>query len=175
MACYADYSFLLERRKEMFIALFLLWIIFNGNFTLEIAAFGIVISGAVYFFMCKFMDFNFKKDMLYVKRFILFARYVLVLIVEIIKANIVMASFILKKKEKDLHPVIFNYKTNLQTKMGRMLLANSITLTPGTITVSMIDNNLIINAIDESLSFSDDEFIGFEKLIRDMEEGHICR
>ena len=37
----------------MFLALFVLWIIFNGNFTLEIALFGIVIASFVYFFACK--------------------------------------------------------------------------------------------------------------------------
>ena len=71
----------------MFLALFVLWIIFNGNFTLEIALFGIVIASFVYFFACKCLDYSFKKDILLVKRIGYFLEYVGVLIVEIIKAN----------------------------------------------------------------------------------------
>ena len=37
----------------MYIIFFLIWVIFNGQLTLEIAAFGLVIAGIMYWFTCK--------------------------------------------------------------------------------------------------------------------------
>ena len=155
----------------MFLFLLILWIIFNGQLTTEIAIFGIVISGAVYAFCCFFMDFSFKKDIELVKRIGYFIQYVLILIWEIIKANLVMMKFLIIKQEYELHPVIFKLNTNIKSKTCRTLLANAITLTPGTITVSMENDALIIHAVDESLIVeSDGEFV-FEKLLLKMEGG----
>ena len=46
----------------MFVVLYLCWIIFNGNLTLEIALMGIPLTALVYAFMCKFLNWSFKKD-----------------------------------------------------------------------------------------------------------------
>lgn len=153
----------------MYILFLLFWIIFNGAFTWEILIFGLVISAAIYAFICIFMGFSFKKDILMVKRLFLFIGYIFVLIWEIIKANITMARIIVVKQEYELHPVLFKYRTGLKSKTCRVLLANSITLTPGTISVSLVDDTLIINAIDQSLGFKDDGEFLFEKLLRKVE------
>ena len=42
----------------MYIIFFLIWVIFNGQLTVEIAAFGLVVSGVMYAFICKFMDYK---------------------------------------------------------------------------------------------------------------------
>lgn len=153
----------------MFILFFILWVIFNGQLTLEIALFGLAISALIYAFTCKFMDFSIKKDITLCKRIFLFLHYCLVLIWEIIKANVVMAKFIVIKQEYELHPTIFRWKTRLKSKVCRVLLANSITLTPGTITVSLIDDELIIHAVDDSLSIEDEGNFIFEELLLKME------
>jgi len=51
----------------MFLVFFLIWIIFNGQFTWEIAAFGVVIAGLMYLFICKFMNYKPRTDLIYVK------------------------------------------------------------------------------------------------------------
>jgi len=153
----------------MFILYFILWVIFNGRITLEISLFGLGIAAGIYAFTCFFMDFSLKKDIAMCKRIVLFLHYILVLIWEIIKANLVMIKFIVVKQEYELHPVVFKMKTKLNTKVCRTLLANSITLTPGTITVSMQDDEIIIHAIDESLAIEDDGNFVFEELLLRME------
>lgn len=155
----------------MFILFFILWVIFNGQLTLEIAAFGVCISAAVYAFCCFFMDFSFKKDVALVKKTGYFIMYVVILVREIIKANLVMMKYLVIKQEYELHPVIFKLETNLKSKLGRVLLANAITLTPGTITVSVENDALIIHALDESLIVeSDGEFV-FERILLKLEGG----
>jgi len=155
----------------MFVFYFLLWVIFNGQFTTEIAVFGVIISAAVYAFTCFFMDFSIQKDILMVKRLGYFLEYVIILIWEIIKANIVMMKYIFIKQEYELKPVIFSLNTQLKSKVAKVLLSNAITLTPGTITVSIEDDKLIIHAVDESLAVEDDGNFVFERILLKLEKG----
>lgn len=60
--------------------------------------------------------------------------YVFVFLAELLKANIDVAFRVLQP-ELPIRPGIVRVRTNLHTRLGRTLLANSITLTPGTITV----------------------------------------
>lgn len=135
----------------MFIFFFLIWIIFNGKLTLEIVAFGIVISAAMYLFVCKFFDFNFKKDLLLLRLMGLFAKYVAVLTWEILKANFIVVGMIMSSRY-DIEPAVVTFKTDLKSEYARVLLANSITLTPGTITASLEEDTYIVHCLDKSLA-----------------------
>ena len=46
-----------------------------------------------------------------------------------------------------IDPVIVRFRTSLTTDLGRTTLANSITLTPGTITVQVNDDEFLIHAL----------------------------
>jgi multicomponent Na+:H+ antiporter subunit E len=48
---------------------------------------------------------------------------------------------------KDLDPSLVRVKTNLKTDYGKYILANSITLTPGTITIDIEGDELLIHSI----------------------------
>lgn len=52
----------------MFVLLFALWILFNGKITLEICLFGLVISGAIYLFAIKLLDYDPKKELKALKK-----------------------------------------------------------------------------------------------------------
>ena len=120
----------------MYLLFLLAWIIFNGNLTLEILVFGVVIAAVMLAFMCNFMDYSLKKEWNVYKKSIWFFAYVALLIKEIIKANLAIIPRILTIEE-EMDPVIVKFRTSLKSDFTRMLLANSITLTPGTITISM--------------------------------------
>ena len=79
----------------MFLLYFLLWVIFNGNFTLEIAVFGVIIAAAVFAFTCKFADYSIEKEKLLFKNFFRILRYIAVLVIEIVKANFAVVHLIL--------------------------------------------------------------------------------
>ena len=133
----------------MFLALFVLWIIFNGNFTLEIALFGLAIAAFVYFFACKCLDYSFKKDVLLVKRIGYFLEYMGVLIVEIIKANVATIKLVVSSRY-DIDPVLVTFDVHFESEIARVLFANSITLTPGTITADVTGDTFTVHALDES-------------------------
>jgi len=152
----------------MLLLFFLAWIVFNGRITLEIVLFGIAIALAVFAFVCKFMDFSIQREWNFYRRLPLFARYVFVLIREIITANLAVCRMILTRREV-MEPVLVRVHTDLKTETARVILANSITLTPGTITVSMTDQELLVHCLDKSLSEGMEDSV-FVKLLEKIEE-----
>ena len=152
----------------MLLLFFLAWIVFNGRVTLEIVLFGIVIALAVFAFICKFMDYSLQKELRFYKKLPAFCQYLYYLIKEIVAANIVVCRMILTRKEQ-MEPVIVHVHTDLKSETARVLLANSITLTPGTITVAMTDEDLLVHCLDKSLSEGMEDSV-FVRLLRKMEE-----
>jgi len=146
---------------------FVVWIVFNGRITLEIVLFGIVIAGLMFALVCEFMDYSIEKERALYKKLPLFGRYVVALVREIIKANLAVCRLILTRKEVT-EPVIVKVRTNLKTETAKVILANSITLTPGTITVSLKDQELLVHCLDTSLAegMENSEFV---KLLEMME------
>ena len=151
----------------MFILFFLVWVIFNGQFTLEIAVFGIVIAGAMYWFICKFLNYKPDYDLFLCKKAPLLIHYLITLIIEILKANGAVFKMIYSA-EYEPEPAIVHFQTDLKTTFARVLLANSITLTPGTITVSLKDNIYTVHCLDKELAMGIDSSV-FVKLLERIE------
>lgn len=135
----------------MFLLFFLVWIIFNGKITAEIVWIGLAVSVFVFGFMCKFMGYSLQKEKNFYKKFASFGGYVYILIKEIISANMTLFHMILTEREK-MEPVLVTFHTDLKTETARVILANSITLTPGTITVSIEEDKLVVHCLDKSLA-----------------------
>jgi len=96
------------------------------------------------------------------------SRYLYCLIKEIITANLVVSRMILTRKEQ-MEPVIVHVHTDLKSETARVILANSITLTPGTITVSMTEDDLLVHCLDKSLSEGMEDSV-FVRLLKKMED-----
>ena len=152
----------------MFILLLLIWFIFNGKITWELTVLGMILCACIYFFMCRFMDYSLKKDISLMRRSVSFLYYTGVLIVEIIKSNLQVMHLTLTDREI-VEPVIISYRTRLRSKLGRVILANSITLTPGTITISLEEDELVIHCLDKTIA-EGNENSTFEQLLERMEK-----
>lgn len=72
--------------------------------------------------------------------------YLLILIWECIKANFDVAYRVLHPA-MPIKPGIVKVKLDLQSEFARAMLANSITMTPGTISVDIIDDYLYVHWI----------------------------
>lgn len=155
----------------MYILFFLLWLIFNGQITLEIVIFGLLVAAVMYAFICKFMDYSLKKDLIIMKKTGYILQYIAVLIKEIVKANVAVTKLIISSRY-DVEPKIVKFRTNLKTKTAQVVLANSITLTPGTITVSLQEGEFIVHCLDKELGEGLDTCI-FERLLERL-EGSVC-
>ena len=95
--------------------------------------------------------------------------YIIVLFWEIIKANFDVAYRVIHPK-MPIKPGIVVIKTRLKSDVAKMILANSITLTPGTFTLDVIGDNLLIHWINVKTEDIDEatNMIGqrFEKYLR---------
>ena len=135
----------------MYLIYFLLWVIFNGGFTWEIAAFGIVIAAALFAFTCKFMDYSIEKEKQNIKKVFQVLAFICLLLKEITLANFAVIRLILTQKE-EIEPELVTFCTNLKTPTARAFLANVITLTPGTITVTLEGDRYQVHCLDESMA-----------------------
>lgn len=151
----------------MYILFFLIWIVFNGRVTPEIAAFGLVISGVIYWFICRFLNYSPKMDLLLARRLFQILHYAFVLVKEIVKANFAVIQMIMSSRY-EIEPAIVRFKTDLRTLPARVVLANSITLTPGTITVLLENDEYVVHCLDKSLAEGIDRSI-FVELLKKME------
>lgn len=149
----------------MYVIYFLLWVIFNGQITLEICLFGIVIAAVVFAFTCRFMGYSIEKEKKVVRRYLGFARYAVVLVKEIVKANFAVMHMILSERE-ELEPALVRFHSDMKTATGRAFLANAITLTPGTITVTLEDSEYVVHCLDRSLAEGMDDSVFVEMLTK---------
>jgi len=117
------------------LVLFTLWVIFNSKFNLEIAVTGFLVTAFVYRFMCRHLGYSYKSDLAMLKKFPLGIKYAGVLVWQALVSNIEISGFVFRK-HADIKPKLVFFRTRLKTDAARVTLANSITLTPGTITVS---------------------------------------
>lgn len=81
------------------------------------------------------------------KSLVYMVMYLFVFMWELLKSNIDVALRVIKP-ELPINPGIVKVKTTLKSPLGRAFLANSITLTPGTLTVEMKDDFFYIHWID---------------------------
>lgn len=153
----------------MLLLFFVIWIILNGRLTLEIAIFGLVVSLVIFAFICKFMGYSIKKELMLYKSVPFLIYYLVVLIIEIVKANMDVVKRIFAAKYEQ-EPALVHFKSPLKSNVLNTILADSITLTPGTITVAMENGEFTVHCLDKELAVGMDKSI-FVKLLVKFEEG----
>jgi multicomponent Na+:H+ antiporter subunit E len=130
----------------LFVFLMLVWLALTASVEFEELSAGILISFMFSFFLNK-TYFEIGLPKLSIKKVIFFLFYIFVLLWEIAKANIDVAYRVLNPK-MPIRPGIVVVKTNLKQKLSKVILANSITLTPGTFTLDILGDNLLVHWIN---------------------------
>ena len=120
----------------------LLWLTLSGHYTPLLLWFGVVSCSFVVFltWSTKFFDGDIKPEQLFLK----VPLYWVWLSGEILKSNIATAKAIWTN---EFDPEIFSVKATQRNENGLANYANSITLTPGTVTVSINDNTFLVHAL----------------------------
>jgi multicomponent Na+:H+ antiporter subunit E len=133
------------RYVTLFILSMVFWLMLTFEFTAANIIVGAVASLITSVIFARFFIKNVYK-LIQPKRYGWFLVYLVVFIWECIKANIDVAYRVLHPA-MPIRPGIVKVKTTLKSDMAKMLLANSITMTPGTISVDIIDDYLYIHWI----------------------------
>ncbi len=120
-----------------------MWLVLTGNFNIANILVGVGVSFSIsllYIKMFKHSEFEF------INPFWLLI-YILILVKNLVISNIQIAIRVLSK-DMNLKPRIVAVKTELKSDWKKLLLANSITLTPGTLTLDIKDDTLFIHVIE---------------------------
>lgn len=126
--------------------MFVVWIGFTTSFQIPelltgaIVSFVVVLITAKYFSCCGL-------DILLPNKLFFIAKYFVVFIIALFKANFDVARRVVSPS-LPINPGIVEFETKLTNEFAKMVLANSITLTPGTLSVDMVGNRFFIHWID---------------------------
>ena len=133
----------------LFLSLFGFWLLMSGHYTVLITSLGVVSCLLCVYLTIKgkFLD-NETIPIYFFPRLI---QYTIWLIKEIFTSNITTAKVILSKSEE---PELFSVIATQKTNEGKVTYANSITLTPGTVTTQIKDNVFEVHALTKE--FGDD-------------------
>ena len=132
------------------VLLFVLWLMFNERITIDVIIFGIIIVAVLSLVIKMIGLWDPSKDIQRISRIPYAIGFVLRLVYEVFKANIHMIMLVLSPNPNErIRPKILRHYSNIKTDGGLVALANSITLTPGTVTVDVGDDYVYVHAIDE--------------------------
>nr|WP_051541740.1 Na+/H+ antiporter subunit E [Clostridium lundense] len=144
------------------------WVVLCESLNMEIS----IIGSLVCYFIFKFnRDLIMERDNFFKtkgKTIIYSLKYFAILIREIFKSNFHVAKIVLSPK-MDISPQVVTIDTNIKSPLCKTLLANSITLTPGTLTLLMEDKKLTIHCLQRE-NVNDLLQSDFEKILLKAEE-----
>lgn len=151
----------------MYCLLFLLWLALNGKITLEILLLGLVVTAGLGV-LCKILfSYTPKTELRVLKTVPIAVAYAGMLLLAVIRSNLVVLSLILRGK-KALNSTLVTFRVDLKTEFARYILANSITLTPGTITVKADEDRFTVHCLRPALLDNIENSV-FVRLLRKME------
>ncbi len=119
----------------LFLTLLLFWIMLNGTLAAENISIGILVSLSITFLFRNGLSF-FTEFRVTPQAFVAGVFYYGYFFKELVKSNFKLAAIVLSPS-LPIKPGIVKVRTRLKSRMGRLMLANSITLTPGTLTVEL--------------------------------------
>jgi len=143
-----------------FVVLFVFWLLLSGRFQAKYIIFGAISAGLVTFLTNDLFHAVLRHGeraeppvraiLKQIGRFLLYLPW---LLWQIVLANVQVAYLVLHPR-LPIEPGFLLFSTRMRKGMSRVTLANSITLTPGTITVSLEENNYIIHNLKPPLAQS---------------------
>jgi len=119
----------------LFVTLLFFWVLLNGSLASDVLVVGIVAAALIAIFFRGHLAW-FSELRLTPKALLTTVAYIVYYLKELVSSNLNVAAIVLSP-ELPVKPGIVKVRTQLKNPMGRMLLCNSITLTPGTLTVEL--------------------------------------
>jgi multicomponent Na+:H+ antiporter subunit E len=145
--------------------MFVVWIGFTTSFQIPELLTGAIVSLIVVLITAKYFSCC-GLDILLPNKLFFIAKYFVVFIIALFKANFDVARRVVSPS-LPINPGIVEFETKLTNEFAKMVLANSITLTPGTLSVDMVGNRFFIHWIDV---VSEDQQEAHRLIAKDFED-----
>ncbi len=130
----------------LWLLLTFVWFAANSSLAIESVATGALIAAVLAYLFAR--SFKAWADVrLSASRLTHFVRYTGVFVVELVRANLNMLRIVYAPRI-DINPGLVKVKTRLKTPVGRLALANSVALTPGSLVVDLEDDTLSVHWLD---------------------------
>ena len=127
--------------------LFVVWLLLSGHYTPFILILGVVSSVIVVAITRRMEVVDQEGHPVHLTwRALIYMPW---LMLEILKANIDVAKRILIPSI-GISPTMLRVKTSQRSDLGKVIYANSITLTPGTISVDVANDEILVHALSKS-------------------------
>jgi len=155
----------LSRFFMNWIFLMMVWIGFTNNFDPQELIVGVFLTALISFlgirlFTCCGLS------LLHPSRLFNILKFIVVFLIALIKSNIDVARRVLSPS-LPINPGIVKFKTKLTKNFAKMVLANSITLTPGTLTIDVVGDTFYVHWID-TLTTNPEE--AYKEIAEEFEE-----
>ena len=141
-------------------AVYAIWLLLSGHYTPFLLTLGLVCTAFSVFIALRMRLLDDEGVPLARLSLSVFT-YLPWLVLEVIRSNLAVARIVLSPK-MSISPVVVQFKGMQRTDLGRFIFANSITLTPGTVTLMVFKDHLEVHAL-------------FEAALDGIEEGEMNR
>jgi multicomponent Na+:H+ antiporter subunit E len=142
-----------KRLTVQFAVLFAFWLILSGKLEIKYLLFGLASAALVTFVTQDLLQPEESRRHKKASSAVSWLKagwtlffYFVWLFYEIVQSNLQVAYLVLHPK-LPIKPGLLRFRTRLRSKAGHVLLANSITLTPGTITVDLTEGTYLVHAL----------------------------
>lgn len=136
-----------------FLLLYATWVLLSGKLEIQHLTIGAVAAGLVTLLTADLLRFDEGQSQAkrptvgsWLRSGLRFLFYVAWLIWNIVRANLQVAYLVVHPR-MPIRPGLLQFRTRLRSAFGHIVLANSITLTPGTITVDFKDGTYLVHAL----------------------------
>lgn len=135
------------QRVAVFLLLLGFWLVLSGHYDLFHIASGVFCAGLVTVLSADLLSLGGRDTGLSVARFFAYLPW---LIWQVIVANLHVVYLIFVPSQ--IHPQIVRFRTTLTSDLARTTLGNSITLTPGTVTLDIEDDEFVVHALSDKVA-----------------------
>ena len=153
------------RKFTTLIALTLSWLAWSGHYDALLLTFGATSVLCVFYLLNRIGLADL--DPQSARTFVKMIAYVPWLLLEVIKSNIAVAK-IIWRPALSINPDVQDVPSTQQTSLGLVAFANSVTLTPGTLSISAAPGTLKVHALDAA-SFEGDDFAEMDRRVTGLE------
>ncbi|MCA0043269.1 Na+/H+ antiporter subunit E [Celeribacter litoreus] len=155
---------------RLFATLFLFWVLLNASLSFATILSGLVVAGVISAAFGRHLSFLSGFNLAPAGIFAAF-QFIGYFLKELVKANLSLAALVMKPS-LPISPAIVKVRTTLTDPVARLLLANAITLTPGTLTCEIKGEFLYIHWVvtkSTDLDEATQEIVaGFERYLEVM-------
>lgn len=131
---------------SLWVLLFVLWLILNASARSPILVSGALLASVISWVFVRrspvWLGIRLSPRAAYH-----FLAYTAVFLIEMVKANINVMRYVYSRRI-DIHPGIVKIDMRLKSPIGRLALANSIALTPGSLVLDLQDDVMFIHWLD---------------------------